>query len=224
MYAQQIVNIAPTPAAVFPPHIGTGDDLPLDVGQIMHFARGEEIFGQGERADCLYKVTSGWVRSYRILRDGRRQIEGFHLAGEYFGIEADDSHHCSAEALGQATVLVVRRSVLNELATRRGNIAATLFRLAMQGLQRSREHIAMLSHKSACERVAGFLLDMAERADAVKALELPMSRQDIADYLSLTIETVSRTLSQLQSDGLIDIPRSRNIVLRDRLALEDMCE
>ena len=226
MYAQQIVAVAPTAAAaVFPLHAPAVEGgLPMDVGQVVHFARGAEIFGQGEKADCLYRVVSGWVRTYRILRDGRRQIEGFHLAGEYFGIEGGATHRSAAEALGAATVQVVRRSTLNELAARRGDVAATLFHLAMLGLQRSREHIAMLSHKTACERVAGFLLDMAERADAAKGFELPMSRQDIADYLSLTIETVSRTLSQLQADGLIDIPRSRNIVLRDREALEDMCE
>lgn len=224
----QILNTThsvPAALAVFPAAaFATEDDLPLEGGQALHFAKGEEIFGQGERADCLYKVVSGWVRTYRILRDGRRQIEGFHLAGEYFGMEAGAAHRASAEALGNATVLVVRRSQLNEAAARQGEVAATLFRLAVQGLQRSQEHVAMLSHKSACERVAGFLMDMAERADAGRKLELPMSRQDMADYLSLTIETVSRTLSQLQADGLISIPQSRVIVIEDREALEDMCE
>ena len=218
-------NTAPVGLAVFPQtSVVTDDDLPLDGGQLLHFAKGAEIFGQGEKADCLFKVVSGWVRTYRILRDGRRQIEGFHLAGEYFGIEAGMAHRASAEALGSATVLIVRRSHLNEIAARQGDVAATLFRLAVQGLQRSQEHVAMLSHKTACERVAGFLLDMAERADADERLDLPMSRQDMADYLSLTIETVSRTLSQLQADGLISIPQSRTIVLEDREALEDMCE
>ncbi|MFA5121704.1 helix-turn-helix domain-containing protein [Zavarzinia sp.] len=218
----QIVTAA---NAVFPmPSMVLEGDLPLDGGQVVRFGRDEEIFGQGERADCVFKVISGWVRTYRILRDGRRQVEGFHVAGEYFGIEAGAAHRASAEALGGATVVVMRRSTLNELAARQSDIAATLFRLAVQGLQRSQEHVAMLSHKSAVERVAGFLLDMAERADAGRGFELPMTRQDIADYLSLTIETVSRTLSQLQANGLIDIPRSRNIVLREREALADMCE
>ncbi|PWR19637.1 helix-turn-helix domain-containing protein [Zavarzinia compransoris] len=228
MYAAKIdtANAVPFPAALFPVRAASfgDDDLPMDLGQVMHFARGAEIFGQGEKADCLYKVVSGWVRTYRILRDGRRQVEGFHLAGEYFGIEAGGSHRASAEALGPAAVQVVRRTALNDLAARRGDVAATLFRLAIQGLERAHEHVAMLSHKTACERVAGFLLDMAERADVRTGLELPMSRQDMADYLSLTIETVSRTLSQLQAEGLIEIPKSRNIILRNREALEEMCE
>lgn len=230
MYASKIdtANATPFPAALamFPARaldLGEGD-LPMELGQVMHFGRGAEIFGQGEKADSLYKVVSGWVRTYRILRDGRRQVEGFYLAGEYFGIEAGGHHRASAEALGPATVQVVRRTALNDLAARRGDVAATLFRLAMQGLERANEHVAMLSHKTACERVAGFLLDIAERADVRSGLELPMSRQDMADYLSLTIETVSRTLSQLQAEGLIEIPKSRNIILRNREALEDMCE
>jgi CRP/FNR family nitrogen fixation transcriptional regulator len=94
----------------------------------------------------------------------------------------------------------------------------------VEGLQRTQDHVVLLGRKSACERVASLLLDLSDRAGSPRILEVPMSRQDMADYLGLTIETVSRTLTQLQADGMIYIPTSRRIVLRDRAALADMVE
>jgi CRP/FNR family nitrogen fixation transcriptional regulator len=188
-------------------------------GPCLRHARDEEIFGEGEAADYVYQVISGSVRTYRILRDGRRQIDEFHFAGDYFGIEAGDLHRVTAEAMTDTSVRMVRRGTLSELAGQRGDVARAIFRLTVEGLQRSQDHVLMLGRKSACERVAGLLVDLAERTGAKKELDVPMSRQDMADYLGLTIETVSRTLTQLQADGVIAIPTTRHIVLRDTAAL-----
>lgn len=188
------------------------------MGAAMSFTRNAEIFGEHEPADFLYKVLSGAVRTYKILSDGRRQIGGFFLPGDIFGLEFAAEHTFAAEAINGAKVLVIKRSALTALAERDSGTARELFTLTARELQRAQARI-MLLVKSAHERVASFLLEMAERAKAGNAIELPMSRQDIADYLGLTIETVSRTLTSLETSAAIEVPTSRRIVLRNRDAL-----
>ena len=141
--------------------------------------------------------------------------------GDIFGIEFDDEHSSAAEAIGDVKVLVVKRSALDALAGRDASVARELFALTARELRRVQDRILLLI-KSAQERVAGFLLEMAQRASSGNAIDLPMSRQDIADYLGLTIETVSRTLTSLETAATIDVPTSRRIVLRDRSALSRM--
>jgi CRP-like cAMP-binding protein len=203
-----------------PRKIQTFLDCPELMGASMSFAKGAEIYGENEPADYVYMVVSGTVRSYRILSDGRRQIEGFHFAGDIFGLEAGAEHAASAEAVSAATVLVIRRSTILSVAERDKTVANQLWRLTARHLDHARRH-ALLLVKSAQERVAAFLLDMAGRGTG-NAVELPMSRQDIADYLGLTIETVSRTLSLFQQEAAIDLPNSRRILLRDRTALHSL--
>lgn len=187
-------------------------------GAFMSYPRNGEIFGESEPADYLYKVVSGGVRTYRVLSDGRRQIGGFYLPGEVFGLSLGTEHAMSAEAIADTKVLVVKRSAINAIADRDPAIGRELLRLTAQELRRVQDRI-MLLIKSAQERVAGFLLEMADRVVADDVINLPMSRQDIADYLGLTIETVSRTLSALERSATIGLPSSRRIVLRDRAAL-----
>jgi CRP/FNR family transcriptional regulator, nitrogen fixation regulation protein len=158
------------------------------------------------------------VRTYKVLNDGRRQIGAFYLPGDVFGLEVGDEHTFSAEAIVDSKVLVFKRSALVNLAGRDNDVARELWTMTASELQRVQEHI-MLLIKTAQERVAGFLLEMATRAPAGNEIELPMSRQDIADYLGLTIETVSRTLTQLENAAAITVPTSRRIVLRNRAAL-----
>ena len=191
------------------------------MGAVMSFPRNTEIFGESEAADYLYKVVSGGVRTYKILSDGRRQIGGFYLPGEIFGLEFADEHTCSAEAITDAKVLVIKRKAVMALADRNAAVARELFALTARELRRTQERVLLLI-KSAQERVASFLLEMAERGLAGNAIVLPMSRQDIADYLGLTIETVSRTLTALESCAAIEVPSSRRIVLRNRSALNRM--
>jgi CRP/FNR family transcriptional regulator, nitrogen fixation regulation protein len=188
------------------------------MGAPMSFPRNAEIYGEGEPADYLYKVISGTVRTYKVLADGRRQIGAFYMTGDVFGLETGDEHTFSAEAISDAKVLVVKRSALVALAERDSDVARQLWALTGRELSRVQDHI-MLLIKTAQERVAGFLLEMADRASNGNALELPMSRQDIADYLGLTIETVSRTLTILENAAAIELPSSRRIVLRNRSAL-----
>lgn len=191
------------------------------MGAIMSYPRNTEVFGENEPADYLYKVIGGSVCTYKILSDGRRQISGFYLPGDIFGLEFADEHTCSAEAIADAKVLVIKRSALKALAGRDAAVARELFALTARELRRVQERVVLLV-KSAQERVASFLLEMAERGRPGNAIELPMSRQDIADYLGLTIETVSRTLSSLESCAAIELSSSRHIVLRNRCALKRM--
>jgi len=191
------------------------------MGAVMSYPRNTEIFGEDEPADFLYKVVSGSVRTSKILSDGRRQIGGFYLPGDIFGLEFAATHALSAEAVTDAKVLVVKRSALNALAGRDASVAARLFALTGRELHRAQERIVLLV-KSAQERVAGFLLEMSERLALDDAIELPMSRQDIADYLGLTIETVSRTLTSLESAAAIEVTTARRIRLRNRSALSRM--
>ncbi|MBS0297109.1 MAG: helix-turn-helix domain-containing protein [Proteobacteria bacterium] len=185
-------------------------------------ARDEEIYAEESAADFVYEVVEGVVRTCRLLSDGRRQIEDFYLPGDVFGLEAGLMRRAAAEAVGPVTLKVVRRTTLSDLATRDADLARKLWSLTARDLRRTQDHLLMLGRRSATERVAGFLLDLAERTDSEDVLDLPMSRQDIADYLGLTIETVSRTFTQLQNTGLIEAPSCRHLIV-DLEALEDLC-
>jgi CRP-like cAMP-binding protein len=191
------------------------------MGARMYFSRNAEIYGEGELADYLYKVVVGTVRTCKVLADGRRQIGGFHLPGDIFGLEMTEEHAYSAEAVTDATVLVVRKSAVLALAKRDGDIARQLWASTARELSLAQRRVLLLI-KSAQERLAGFLLEMAEREPQRGAVELTMTRQDIADYLGLTIETVSRTLTSFQDSEIIELAGSRRISLRDRTALQEL--
>lgn len=188
------------------------------MGALVPFGRNTEIYGENEPADYLYKVVSGTVRTYKVLVDGRRQIGGFYLPGDIFGLETGDEHAFSAEAITDSKIIVIKRSAVVALAARDNDTARQMWELTARELHRVQDRILVLI-KSAQERVAGFLLEMADRGSDGGAVELPMSRQDIADYLGLTIETVSRTLTQLEKTATIELPSSRRILLRNRSAL-----
>ena len=219
---QQTPAIAPVPTTQrspppIAPHPLTG---PLEMmGTTMSYDRNEEVYGEGDAAEYLYKVVSGSVRTYKILSDGRRQIGAFYLPGDVFGLEIGDNHAFSAEAVGPAKIMVIKRSALVALAGRDTDVARQLWTFTARELHRAQDHMLLLV-KSAQERVAAFLLEMAARTSGGNAVELPMSRQDIGDYLGLTIETVSRTLTQLENSAAIELPSSRRIVLRNRSALD----
>lgn len=221
------VHRVPPRKLPYPPHASHNDaDGTLDqqmrlMGAAMSYPRNTEIFGENEPADYLYKVISGGVRTYKILSDGRRQVGGFYLPGDIFGLEFTDQHTLSAEAITDTKVLVVKRSALHALSSRDASIAQELFALTGRELRRVQDRILLLV-KSAQERVASFLLEMSDRVSGSNAIELPMTRQDIADYLGLTIETVSRTLTSLETCAAIEVPTSRRIVLRNRPALNRM--
>jgi CRP-like cAMP-binding protein len=188
------------------------------MGACMSFPANSEIYGENEPADYLYKIVSGTVRTYKVLVDGRRQIGAFYLPGDIFGLETADEHTFSAEAITDCKITVIKRSAVMALAARDNEVARQMWALTARELHRLQEHSLVLI-KSAEERVAGFLLEMADRVPSGGAVELPMSRQDIADYLGLTIETVSRTLKVLQDAATIEVAKRRRILLRNRSAL-----
>jgi CRP/FNR family transcriptional regulator, nitrogen fixation regulation protein len=188
------------------------------IGAPICYPRNTEIYGEDEPTEYLYKVISGTVRTSKILKDGRRQIGSFYLPGDLFGHEVGGKHSFSAEATTQAKVIVIKRSAVEALAAGDSEVAYQLWTMTGRELQRMQDHVLLLI-QTAQERVAGFLLEIATRIDATTEIELPMSRQDIADYLGLTIETVSRTLTILEKNAAIELPSSRRIVFRNRAAL-----
>ena len=185
----------------------------------MSFPRDAEIYRESNPASYLYKVVSGTVRTFKALNNGRRQIRAFYLPGDIFGVETGPEHAFSAEAITDAKLLVIERKAVVALATRDNDVARQLWSLTSRELKHARNHVLLLI-QSAQERVAGFLLEMADRAPAGDEIELPMPRQDIADYLGLTIETVSRMMTHLEKGAAIALPTSRRVVLRNRSALK----
>jgi len=190
------------------------------MGARISYVRNVEIYGEGEPAEYLYKVVSGAIRSCKLLDDGRRQVTAFHMPGEIFGLEVGDTHSFSAEAVADSTIIVVKREAILALAARDVDIARQLWTLTARELQRVQDHMLILGCMGAKERVSAFLLELAKRFSDSNEIKLPMSRQDIADYLGLTIETVSRTMTQLEHDATITLPTSRRVVLRNRAALK----
>jgi CRP/FNR family nitrogen fixation transcriptional regulator len=182
-----------------------------------------EIFGEGEPAEYVYQITSGSVRTYKLLSDGRRQINAFHLPGDMFGLENGEVHRFAAEAIIDTTVRIARwRSLFGELEQRRSSgLASNLLRLVTKNLQHAEDHMLLLGRKTSTERVAAFLLEMDQRMALPSTMILPMTRRDVADYLGLTLETVSRALSVLRDRGLIRFtcPSQRELMLLDRAKL-----
>jgi CRP/FNR family nitrogen fixation transcriptional regulator len=188
------------------------------IGVPIKFAGGGEIYGEGESVDYVYEVVHGAVRTVKVLSDGRRQIGGFYFAGDIFGLEDGDQHSFSAEAIVDSTVRIVRRNTLIRLAGHDRELAQRLLAVTSHEISRVHSHALMLI-KNAHERVSSFLLEMGERIAIGAMIELPMSRQDIADYLGITIETVSRTFTSLESRATIALPNARAVILRDLSAL-----
>jgi CRP/FNR family transcriptional regulator, nitrogen fixation regulation protein len=183
--------------------------------------KGEGLFAEGDAADHFYKVVSGTVRTCKLLSNGRRQIDAFHLAGDIFGLEPGEEHRFSAEAVGDATVLAFRRRRFETLAHDDPALGGEVMTSMMRSLERAHDHMVLLGRKTAQEKIATFLLDIAQRVPGDSRFDLPMQRSDIADHLGLTIETVSRTLTQFARDGLIKlVAASRSVVLQDKGALQ----
>ena len=180
------------------------------------FAADEGIFSEGDTTAFFYKVVSGAVRTYKLLNDGRRQIDAFHLAGDIFGLECGATHRYSAEAIREAVVVVYNRSALKSVTQPDTGFSDQMLAAMTRQLESAQNHLLVLGCKNAHEKLATFLLGMASRLTKERSVELPMMRSDIADHLGLTIETVSRTMSELVRDGIIALPRDRRTIeLRD---------
>ncbi|TDK38920.1 cyclic nucleotide-binding domain-containing protein [Rhizobium deserti] len=183
---------------------------------VVTFGAGSEIYVPGQAADALYQVEFGAVRLHRLLSDGRRQVIAFYLAGETFGFAAEPIHSFFAEAI----VATGLKAVVHPAS---GAVSPDLLSLALRGMIRAQEHILVIGRQTAVERIAGFIIDMASRQGDLEHIDLPMTRLDIADYLGLTIETVSRVFAKLRSAGLIKLRSIRCVEINNLRALQGLC-
>jgi CRP/FNR family nitrogen fixation transcriptional regulator len=186
------------------------------------YQKDEEIYGEDEPAEYVYQVISGAVRTYKLLSDGRRQIGAFHLPGDVFGLESGAAHRLAAEAIVDTTVRLVKRLSLEQAAGTDVKVAQKLWTMTASDLRHAEDRMLLLGRKNALERVANFLLEMDRRLAVAGMMALPMCRRDIGDYLGLTLETISRALSQLHGEGVLGFSGARQIVLRNRQRLRNM--
>jgi len=190
-----------------------------NIGARRSVANDAEIYAEGDPGDCWYRVISGTVRISKLLADGRRHIIEFCFAGDCFGLSDVGEHVFSAEAIGEVILMRYPRRATERLIDEHPQLARGLCDMTLRDLAHAQTRMLLLARMTAAERVANFLLEMSDRRDARRTLDLSMSRNDIADYLGLTIETVCRVLSALKRDDAIAIPTPHRIEIRDRAAL-----
>ena len=187
---------------------------------------GQALFFEGDEARHIFEVIEGTLRIFRIISDGRRVITGFLHAGDIIGVSLRSDYLYTAEAITPAKVRRLPRRQFDAAVLECDSLRPEMFARVCEEMAAAQDQMVLLSSKSAEERLCTFLLKYLRRAAAegskLSVIDLPMSRQDMADYLGLTIETVSRTLTSLQDEGLIALPSVRHVVLRDRRALERM--
>jgi CRP/FNR family nitrogen fixation transcriptional regulator len=191
---------------------------------IMPFRRGQEICRQGKSADYLYLVICGAARQCVFRPDGRRQIVDLLLSGDFFGFPFDDKHDASVEVIGKETVVAAypRRRV-EAAADSDPDLARQICQIAFEAVSRLQSQLVIVGRVTAPERVGSFILEMAMRLSRGRSdtVALPITRYDIAEYLAMSAETVSRSLSELRRRGLIQMSRTREVRIIDRDALED---
>ena len=218
-------QILPTPRTPIAPPVDQFSVIASCSGLIateFSYKKDEEIYGEGEPSEYVYQVIRGAVRTYKLLNDGRRQIGAFHLAGDVFGLDPGSTHRLTAEAITDTTVRLVKRRSLEAAAGSNVQVAHNLWTMTAGDLRHAEDHMLLLGRKTAMEKVATFLLEMDRRLAKTGMMALPMCRRDIGDYLGLTLETVSRALSQLNDQGILVFSSARQIVLRNRERLVDM--
>jgi CRP/FNR family nitrogen fixation transcriptional regulator len=198
----------------------TGLDTLQQIGSTLRFKKNAAIFSEGEPSQYVYKVVSGAVRTCRLLVDGRRQIADFYLADDFFGLDWRDAHHFTAEALGDTVVISYPRKQLEALSEATPMIQRLLMATLFKGLAATQDHVVMLGRQTAYERLAWFLLRVMERTSHSHELDMPMSRLDIADYLGLTIETVSRGISEFKRRRYISATGAHQMRLIEIEALQ----
>ena len=195
---------------------------------VVPFVAGQEVIGEGDPTENFFLVMRGLFRAVKYTRDGRRQVFAFYMPGDICGLEPDATHKLSIEAVDRAAMAILPRQACRLRMDEDPELNAALFDGATRALTLSIDHMLMIGRSSAEERLAWFLTMIRLRAGSFCAdvVELAMQRQDIADYLGLTIETVSRTFTHFKERGLITLPRKRRVeILRpgelSRLAAAD---
>lgn len=195
------------------------------LGSHVRLGAGQPLFHEGDSADRVFTVTQGTLKLYKLLPDGRRQVTGFMQPGDFLGISVNDEHAFTAEAMEQAQLCAFPRGRFDDFTEENAEMERELYRLAAHELAAAQQQMVLLGRKSAVERVASFFLALAKHAeretsDEARFIDLPMSRSDIADYLGLTKETVSRVLAVLKRQRLIRLEALHRIEILDREGLE----
>jgi CRP/FNR family transcriptional regulator len=190
-----------------------------------HYTPGQTIFVEGDPAEYVYNLSSGDVRLYKLLADGRRQITGFLRSGDFLGLVKQEAYAYGAEAIDNVVLCCMRVIDLERLLRELPAVRDRLLDMSRDELAAVQEQMLLLGRKSAREKVLSFLLLRAQQdydrdEEETAVLDLPMSRIDIADYLGLTIETVSRTFTALKEEGLIELPSAQHVVLPNLDAVE----
>jgi CRP/FNR family transcriptional regulator, nitrogen fixation regulation protein len=203
-------------------------DLPEvleSLATVRRYQRGQEIYGQEDPSDCWYRVISGVLRRFAIRPNGRRQIMDFLLPGDFFGFAGGDEHHCFyVEAVVADTVIAsYPRRRVEMLADSDPGVGRLIRQKAFEAITRLQAQIGILGRTRAPEKVGSFLIEMAARCPrgTDDRLVLPMSRYDIADYLALSVETVSRAMTELKRRDRIALTGTRRVMIVDRNALQE---
>ena len=186
------------------------------------------IFAEGDTAVNMYNVTAGTVKLYKLLPDGRRQITGFLFSGDFMGLSVNDRYAYSGETVTATSICRFPRRRMDQLMDEFPKLQRRLFSLASNELAAAQDQMLLLGRKTAREKIASFLLSLSQRAvrrgQKDNPVHVPMSRADIADYLGLTTETVSRTFTQLKAAGMIRLREGGRVLIVDRTGLFDMAE
>lgn len=199
------------------------------LGTLQRLGPGQPIFHEGDPVRRVFMLANGSLKIYTLLADGRRQITGFMFPGDFLGISVDDEYAFTAEALVQSELWWFTRDVFDRFVEDNPKIERELYRMAAHELAAAQSQMVLLGRKTAAERLASFFLALVERQELVVgerqvAFDLPMSRLDVADYLGLTKETVSRMLAELRSRNLIRLASQDRIEVLDRAGLMEMAE
>jgi len=193
-------------------------------GRSIRLSPGQPLFHEGDPATRVFTITAGALKLYKLLPDGRRQVMGFMFPGEFLGISVDNEHAFSAEALGSVELCCFPRHRFDQFMSAHTAMERELYRLAAHELAAAQAQMVLLGRKTAAERLASFFLSLLNRAEKAAGLsermiELPMNRADIADYLGLTKETVSRVLAGLKQRRLVRLDALDRVEVIDRNAL-----
>ena len=199
------------------------------LGTMQRLRPEQSVFHEGDPAKRVFMVTHGALKLYTLLADGRRQITGFMFPGDFLGVSVDEEYAFTVEALGDTELWWFSRDAFDKFISEHPQVERELYRLAAHELAEAQRQMVLLGRKAAAERLATFFLSLVERAERASgtsetSFDLPMSRMDIADYLGLTKETVSRMLAQLRALGLIRLQAQNRVEVLDRERLRSMAE
>jgi CRP/FNR family transcriptional regulator len=192
------------------------------ISTLQNVPAGNALFAEGDDADNVYEVVRGMLKLYKLLPDGRRQIMGFVSAGDLVGLSFTGAYSYTAEAVTDVTLCRYARASFDRLVDDVPGFARRLLSVRSDELRAAQEQMLLLGRKMSVEKIASFLLMLADRQDDDREIDVPMGRNDIADYLGLTTETVCRTLTKLKSIGVIRSISAAKIQLIDRARLEEL--